>query len=74
MRLAEGTSASCYARQHTIREKRACRWEPFGTEDCTNTVVNGVCYPESLYNPALLPCSGALYDTLTVRRKFCSKP
>ncbi len=64
-----------WCNKRTYIEGYACRWDPFGSEDCVNTIVNGVCYYTSYYNASPVPgCVGDPYTTSVTRRDFCARP
>lgn len=64
-----------WCNKKTYFEGNACRWEPFGAEDCVNTIVNGDCYYTSYYNASPVPgCVGEPFTTQVTRRDFCSRP
>ncbi|MGC8669438.1 MAG: hypothetical protein ACP5VE_15130 [Chthonomonadales bacterium] len=52
----------------------ARRWDSFGTEDCTNTILNGVCYTVYYHGWWPVPnCAGPVISTEVVLRDFCRK-
>lgn len=53
----------------------ACRWDPFGSEDCVNTIVNSVCYYTESFSASPVPgCVGDPFTTSVTRRDFCARP
>jgi hypothetical protein len=64
-----------WCNQKTYVEGYACRWDPFSSEDCVNTIVNGVCYYTSYCSASPVPgCVGDPYTTSVTRRDFCARP